>query len=364
MNVRGRATGYVEVNLGALIRNYQKIGATCPSVNVGAVVKANAYGLGAQPVAAALATAGCDRFFVATLEEGITLREGLPDGSRHAQIFVFEGARLGSEQSYSRHGLQPVLNTREQIEAWCTVGGPCAVHVDSGMNRLGLGIEECAEIFADAQLPERLGLRHVMTHLACADDPQDVHNRRQLDAFSSTLAVFGEAVEISIANSAGAFLDAAFHADVVRAGIALYGGNPFAEQANPMEPVVTLYARVLQVRELTQPATVGYGATFEAAAGTRIATVGVGYADGYPRCLGNVAQAAFDGARVPVVGRVSMDLTGIDVTVLGDAAPVPGDYVEMFGSTVSVDEVAAASGTISYEVLTGLNARLPRVYVE
>jgi alanine racemase len=169
---------------------------------------------------------------------------------------------------------------------------------------------------------------------------------------------------VSVANSAAAFLGAEFCGDLVRAGIALYGGNPFVGRRNPMEPVATLYARVLQIRRLTQPTTVGYGATYEAAQGSRIATVGVGYADGYPRVLGNEAHAVFCGTRLPVIGRVSMDLTCLDVTALGRDQLSVGDYVEMFGAGVSVDEIAELSGTISYEVLTGLNARLPRIYVK
>ena len=355
--------GYVEVRLDALARNYYRIQQAAPGAAVGAVVKADAYGLGAARIANYLLGLGCRSFFVATLEEGVALREAISASEAATVIYVFEGLRSGKARIYVDCALRPVLNTVEQVAAWLEIGEPGAIQVDTGMGRLGVSASELNELLADDVAVQRLNLRHVLTHLACADDPPSPFNARQREAFSALQARLGD-VEVSIANTAGAFLGPSFRADLVRAGIGLYGGNPFAADANPMDPVATLFARVLQVRELDTSARIGYGATYLAPAGSRIATVGVGYADGYPRVLGNTAHAFFDGFILPVVGRVSMDLTCVDVTALDRGAMKVGDYVEMFGAHVSVDEVAALSGTISYEILTGLNARLPRIYLE
>lgn len=357
------ATGYVEVRLGALARNYARVREAAPGAVVGAVVKADAYGLGAARVSGHLYAQGCRDFFVATLEEGIALRQAMSETSPRTPIYIFEGLRTGGAAAYVENTLRPVLNSASQVEEWLGVGAPCAVHLDTGMLRLGMNVEEFMRMFADASLIERLQLQCVMMHFACADEAGHPKNDEQRAIFDRARRCVGD-VRISMANSAAAFLGTEFHGGLVRAGIALYGGNPFVDRDNPMEPVASLYARVLQIRQLSQPATVGYGATFEAARGTRIATVGVGYADGYRRSLGNTAHALYAGTRLPVVGRVSMDLTCLDVTVLGPDELRVGDYVEMFGTGVLVDEIAGLCGTISYEVLTGLNARLPRIYVE
>jgi len=357
------ATGYLRISLGALARNYVRVCQAASGTPVGAVVKADAYGLGAASVAKHLFAEGCSDFFVATLEEGIALRSVFAGESLRARIYVFEGLRIGSESVYVAHELRPVLNTLAQVQAWLSVAQPCAVHVDTGMSRLGMSPEEFARTFEDSSLAEKLQLQYVMMHFACADEADNPCNDRQLEVFERARRCVGT-IRISIANSAAAFGAQKFHGDLVRAGIALYGGNPFADRDNPMEPVVTLYGRVLQLRRLTQAAKVGYGATYEAAAGSRLATVGVGYADGYPRILGNRAHAIFRQTRLPVIGRVSMDLTCLDVSALSQSEIGVGDYVEMFGVGMSIDEIAELSGTISYEVLTGLNARLPRIYVE
>jgi len=357
------ATGYLRISRGALARNYATVCQAAPGTPVGAVVKADAYGLGAASVAKHLLTQGCCDFFVATLEEGIALRSVFATERAQARIYVFEGLRIGSESAYAANELRPVLNTVMQVQAWLSVAAPCAVHVDTGMSRLGMSPEEFTQTFEGSSLAEKLQLQYVMMHFACADEADNPCNERQLEVFERARRCVG-AIRTSIANSAAAFGAPKFHGDLVRAGIALYGGNPFAGRGNPMEPVVTLYGRVLQIRRLTKAAKVGYGATYEAAAGTRLATVGVGYADGYPRILGNRAHAIFRHTRLPVIGRVSMDLTCLDVSVLGENEIGVGDYVEMFGADMSIDEIAELSGTISYEVLTGLNARLPRIYVE
>ena len=202
-----------------------------------------------------------------------------------------------------------------------------------------------------------------MTHLACADEPEHPLNAEQLARFEQLRALLPRA-RTSIGNSAGTLIDAAHRGDLARPGIALYGGNPFSDRPNPMEAVATLTAPILQLHDVAEPEPVGYGATYVANPPARIAVVGIGYADGYPRNLGNNGTAAVQGRRVPVVGRVSMDLISIDVAALPREAVSVGDAVELIGPTIGVDEVAAAAGTISYEILTGMGRRLAREYVE
>ena len=348
--------GYVEVDLSALARNYQVISRQV-STAVAAVVKADGYGLGAARVAERLYQSGCRTFFVATLEEGVALRQSL----RQADIFIFEGARAGKESVIIEHKLVPVLNTVEQVRRWLPLEQKAAIHVDTGMTRLGLDVSDFRALMA-----EGIDKRHIvylMTHLACADDAASKQNDAQLNEFLSIRSSLPEALT-SISNSGGAFLGKAFAGDLVRAGIGLYGGNPLAIGASPVEVVATLKARVLQIRTLDHPANVGYGATYSASAGNRLAVVGVGYADGYPRQLSNRAHASVNGIHVPVVGRVSMDLTCLDVTSIAPTDLREGDYVEMFGRDVTIETLADICGTINYEILTGLSARLKRVYLD
>jgi alanine racemase len=254
------------------------------------------------------------------------------------------------------------LSTLEQVERW-RGRGRALLHVDTGMNRLGLSAGDVAALAIRKDVMADLELDFVMTHLACVDEPEHPLNAEQLARFDRLRRSLPPA-PTSIGNSAGTLLDAAHRGDLVRPGIALYGGNPFSDRPNPMEGVVTLTAPILQLRDIGEPATVGYGATYVAQSSTRIAVVGIGYADGYPRALGNCGTAAVKGRRVPVVGRVSMDLLTVDVGSLPRNAARVGDPVELIGHTVGIDEVAAAAGTISYEILTGLGARLARDYVE
>jgi alanine racemase len=255
-----------------------------------------------------------------------------------------------------------VLNTLEQIERW-RGRGRALLHLDTGMNRLGLSEADVAVLVGRRDLMEALELDFVMTHLACVDTPDHPFNAEQLARFETMRAPW-RSVPTSIGNSAGTLLGAEQRGHLGRPGIALYGGNPFSDRPNPMEAVATLTAPILQIRDITEPAAIGYGATYVAAPPARIAVVGIGYADGYPRSLGNVGTAAVNGTRVPVVGRVSMDLLTVDVGGLPRDAVRVGDAVELIGPTVGVDEVAAAAGTISYEILTRMGRRLVREYVE
>lgn len=348
----------VRVDLDALARNFRMLRERSKPGDCAAVVKADAYGLGIERVANRLLREGCRRFFVATLAEAEQLRALAPD----AEIGVFEGALTSTVAALARIEARPVLNTLEQIERWAGKGR-ALLHLDTGMNRLGLRAADVAALAQRRDLLDALQLDFVMTHLACADEPDHPLNAEQLARFEQLRAVV-PGVRSSIGNSAGVLLDAAYRGDLTRPGIALYGGNPFSDRPNPMEPVVQLTAPILQLHDVAEPATVGYGATYVANPPARIAILGIGYADGYPRNLGNCGTAAVAGQRVPVIGRISMDLIVLDVTAVPRDAVRVGAAAELIGPSVRLDEVATAANTISYEILTGLGRRLVREYVE
>jgi alanine racemase len=315
-----------------------------------AVVKADAYGTGLGGIVPALLAQGCDSFFVARLAEGVMLRALAPQ----ARILVLDGAADETVPALMAHGLVPVLSSLAQIAAWTHArGGDAALHVDTGMNRLGLALDEVAQVAFTPAL--------VMSHLACGDDPASPMNAVQLSRFRVALALLPPA-PASLAASGGVFLGKDYHFDLVRPGIGLYGGHPQAGHgANPMQCAVQLTGTVLQVRNLAAGETVGYGATFTAARPTTIATLALGYADGVLRSASNRASAIIRGRRAPLVGRVSMDLVTLDVT--GIAGVAAGDEAELFGTAMPLDEAAAQWGTISYELLTGLSQRVPRIYM-
>ena len=348
----------VRIDLDALARNFNLLRARAAPAECAAVVKANAYGLGVERVVRRLLREGCRRFFVATAAEARELRAIAAE----AFVGVFEGALEGTVSTLVALGARPVLNTLEQVERWGQ-NGPALLHLDTGMNRLGLSAADVGVLAQRRDLISSLSLEFVMTHLACADEPDHPQNAEQLARFERLRGQL-PAARTTIGNSAGTLIDAAHRGDLVRPGIALYGGNPFSSLPNPMESVVTLTAPILQLRDIAEPETVGYGATYVASSPARLAVVGLGYADGYPRALSNSGTAAVHGRRVPVVGRVSMDLLCVDVGGLPRDDVRVGDAVELIGPTIGVDEVAAAAGTISYEVLTGLGARLVREYAE
>jgi alanine racemase len=351
------SSGVLVVDLDALARNYRRVRDAASPAECAAVVKANAYGLGVAAVARRLLAEGCRRFFVATADEGVELRGIVGD----AHIHVLDGVVADSVDRLTRFGLSPVLNSLQQIAHWRPTGRPALLHFDTGMSRLGMDAAETEVLLAE---PDRLaGLRidYLMTHLACADEPEHALNREQLQRFARLRSVLPD-VPVSIGNSAGAFLGPEHRGDLVRSGIALYGGNPFVDRDLPLAPVAQLSGRILQLREVRDSVTVGYGATRVVAPPATLAVVGVGYADGYRRSLGNRAHAFVGGKRVPVVGRVSMDYLCVDVSALPAGSVRCGDRVELIGEHVSLDEIAAAAGTISYEMLTGLGARLQRIY--
>jgi alanine racemase len=326
------------------------------------VVKANAYGLGAARVGARLHEAGARHFFVAYPEEGAALRPHVGD----AMIGVLNGFFADSAALYSASGLSPVLGNPAEISAWraeaCRLERrlPALLHVDSGMNRLGLSGAELDLIAADPQALRGIDVLYIMTHLANAEDPGDQRNSRQATGFAAACARLGHVAPRSVANSSGLFLGPAFRSDLARPGAALYGINPTPGQPNPMRPVLRLSAPILQMRQIAAGEPVGYNAIWTASRPSRVATVSVGYADGYHRCLSRGAFAGFDGGRVPLIGRVSMDLTTFDATDAPGLAQ--GSELELIGPAVPPDEVAGWAGTNGYEILTSLGSRVPRVY--
>lgn len=354
----------ITIDLDALTANYRYCLEQVKPATCAAVVKADGYGLGIRHVARALQHAGCRQFFTATHREGIVLRSLLPD----VEIYVLEGVSGHSVDAFCDHDLVPVLISAPQAREWAakarTLGQrlPAVFNIDSGMTRLGFGAEELRSFLAEGEDIETLDVRYVMTHFASADEPGALLARKQLQRFD-TLRQLLPAAPTSIGNSAGALLGKPFAGDMARIGIAMFGGTPYLEGSIPVRPVLRVQSRILQLRDISEETTVGYGATHTARPGDRIATVGIGYADGYPWSLGNRGIAAISGHRVPVVGRVSMDLITLDVTGLPDELVQPGNLVDLIGPSISLEEVAGLAGTISYEILTGLGQRASRTFL-
>lgn len=333
-----------------------------------AVVKADAYGLGAERVAARLFADGARHFFVAYPQEGAALRPLLPG----AMIAVLNGLFSDRIEDYLAHDLAPVLGNPADIAAWSARATrlgrrlPALIHVDTGMNRLGLSAAELAALTAAPDVLNGIEVLYVMTHLANAEIAWDSRNRAQADRLRAADGLL-PGVPRSLANSSGLMLGADFGSDLGRPGAAMYGINPTPEHTNPMRPVLRLTARVLQVRDIPAGDPVGYNAMWTARRPTRVATVSAGYADGYHRALTNRAWAAFtqpgfDVARLPLIGRVSMDLATFDAT--GHAGITQGSELELIGPAIPPDEVADWAGTNGYEILTSLKPRGARVYAQ
>ncbi len=360
----GTASALLTIDLAALAENYRLLAARAGTATCAAVVKADAYGLGADRVAPVLAAAGCRHFFVAQVGEGVALRSILGPG---AVIVVLNGAAPGSEATCAIHDLVPVLNDRSQLDGWQGLARrrarrlPAILQVDTGMARFGFAPDEVGALLDRPDALAGLDLRLVMSHLACAGEPDSPVNAAQLSVFRAVRRRL-PAVPASLAASSGIFLGPDFHFDLVRPGAALYGIAPQEGAPNPMRPVIGLRARVMQTRSVPAGTPVGYGHAATVARDSRLATVAIGYADGFFRSTAGGA-AWFGGVRLPVVGRVSMDSLVLDVT---DAAPGtlgPGALVDIVGPERDVDAAAAAAGTIGYEVLTNLGHRFHRVYL-
>ncbi|ESQ78965.1 alanine racemase [Asticcacaulis sp. YBE204] len=357
--------GVLSIDLTALRHNYHLLQATAPDASMAAVVKADAYGLGAARVAQTLYDAGCRDFFVALVTEAVALRPTLPTD---AHVYVLNGLLPGAEALAVEHDLIPVLNSLEQVARWSATaqqaGRPltAVVQVDTGMSRLGMQPDQLRTLAAEPERLRGIEITHLMSHLACADEPEHPANADQLTVMAEMSALFPH-LPVSFANSGGAFLGQAYHKALIRPGIALYGGAPSTD-GNPMRPVVTLHVAVIQTREVPTGTRIGYGGTVVADRPLRLATLSAGYADGLPRALSNHAGVWWQGIRLPFIGRVSMDSIIINISALPDGALNPGDVVELLGPHQSIDDLASAAGTISYEILTALRSRYYRHYVE
>lgn len=360
------ALSRLTIDLGAVRRNYRRLLDRLGGVPCAGVVKADGYGLGADRVAAALSAEGCRIFFVATLEEAVRLRPVVPA----ATVCCLNGLLPGTEAVFAEHEVVPVLNALDQIARWRGFSDrsgrrlPAILHVDTGMNRLGLGDGEWRRVSEDPASLDGVDWLYVMSHLASADTPDDPLNALQLERFQRIRRQLPRTVKASFANSAGVFLGPDYHFDLGRPGIALYGGRPNDRDANPMECPIRIEGRILQVRTVAAGDTVGYSATWTSRRESRIATVAAGYADGYLRSLSGVGVVALGRRTCPVVGRVSMDLITVDVTDVPPADVMPGGFVEVLGPAVTPDAAADAAGTIGYELLTSLGRRYARHYVE
>jgi alanine racemase len=360
-------TGILTVDLDALVANWRKLEKTAVPAECSAVIKANAYGCGIEPVARALARAGCKTFFVATLDEAAATRAAVPS----VVLYVLNGFIQNTGDAYAKIDARPVIGDLNELAEWdvfcrrTSWAGGAAIHIDTGLQRLGLTVAEAQGLIPRINAGDH-GISLVMSHLACAESLHHPMNARQLATFRTIASEFS-GVPASLSNSSGIFLGSTFQFDMVRPGAALYGVNPTPEADNPMLPVVDLKARILQIRDVERGESVGYGGNWTARRPTRLAVVSAGYADGYFRAGSSNdgtrgAEVMVAGKRCPVAGRISMDLMAVDVTDLEKNAVRRGHMVTLIGEGITVDELAHHFGTIGYEVLTSIGSRYARVY--
>lgn len=354
--------GRLTVNLGALVNNWRMLAELASPGECAGVVKGNAYGLGLEPVSRALCKAGCRTFFVALPQEAFELRAYLPE----AAIYCLGGLTPTGAADFANHAVRPVLNTMDQVNEWAALDSDqhAALHVDTGMTRLGLTLDDAGALAANTARLERLNLTHVMSHLACADTPDHPLNDVQIANFAHVRTLF-PGLPASLANSAGTLQGSRFRHDLARPGIALYGGESVVPPPVDLHPVITLEARIMQIRAAKAGDIVGYGATKILERDSRIAILGVGYADGYHRLVGNDpgAHVMINDQCAPMLGRVSMDLMAVDITEAHFDDVRAGMFVELINAKLTVDVVAGWAQTIGYEVLTGLGPRYSRTYL-
>jgi alanine racemase len=356
LNAPDPSAARLTVDLDAVAANYHALTAEAGSA-VAPVVKGDAYGVGVAPVSRRLWAEGARRFFVARVGEGEALRRILgPD--RPAAIYVLDGCPRGAAARLAAAQLIPVLNSPEQIGEWAsqTGGAAAALHVDTGMNRLGLRVDEAEALAKPSSNGGAFEL--VISHLACATDPHHPMNAVQAEAFAAVRALYPDA-RASLANTAGVFLGAPYRYDVARPGVGLWGGGPFEESHPALSAVVTLEAPILQMRAVRPGETVGYGATWRAQATTEVAIVAAGFADGLLRAVGQGGYGWFAGEARPYLGRISMDLIALDMTGCREARA--GAMVELLGDNVKLDDVARLANTVPYEILTRPAHRIARV---
>ena len=346
------------IDLDALVANYRYLAAFCAPANCAAAVKADAYGLGLSKVMQSLLAARCDTFFVATIQEGISARQCANELGFKPTLYVLEGPVEESLDYFTEYELRPVLNSIAQVEIWSRAHGEqaAAIHVDTGMHRLGMLVPE----FESLDI-ESLNVSLLMSHLVCGDERDNPANLRQLEIMLGTFAPF-PTIPKSFAHSAGILLGDRYHADLCRPGIGLYGGNPFVNGVNPMQAVVRLEGRIIQSHWHGAGASVGYGGSYKCPERSLLATVALGYADGLPKSMDNQGLAYFKNQQCKIVGKISMDLTIVDVTPVAREIQ-EGDWLEFMGPHLCVDDVASRGERFSYEILTRLGTRAERIYL-
>ncbi|MBL1422240.1 MAG: alanine racemase [Alphaproteobacteria bacterium] len=364
------ATGILTIDLNAIAQNYLSIQNYCYNLDekaqISAVIKANGYGLGMSQVAESLYGAGCRLFYVATLDEAIALRAQYDD----VEIFVLDGLFMGAENIYQQHNLIPCLASVAQVMAWAEFGNlPCVLHFDTGINRLGMALNDFKNIAAE--IIDGLNVHHIMSHFASADWPNDKQNSSQVAEFELISDHLPQLTR-SFGNSAGIALKQLQNINVksqniLRPGVALWGVKTFENYPIDLKPVVALSARVLQISALETGDMVGYGHLFSAKQVMRTAIIAAGYADGLPRSLssrsGQDGYFYFNGKKLPILGRVSMDMIVVSIDALADGEMNEGDFVEVIGAHISLDMLATWSGSIAYEILTSLGKRFLRKYI-
>jgi alanine racemase len=357
-------SGILEINLSHLAENYRlfqdKVGPDCA---VAGVVKADAYGLGLKPVVEKLDSLNCPQYFVATLDEAVQLRQL----NGQSPVAVLGGLFHGAEEDYIAQKITPVLNSPDDISRWQELAKEKAetlsafLHIDTGMNRLGLSHDETQKIIDDPALLDGIDVKIIMSHFACADEKDHPLTAQQHALFSDVISAFPQSSH-SLANSPGLFRSETYHYDLVRPGIGLYGGNPTPETDNPMKPTVSLKSRILQIRHCKKGETIGYGASHKFDRDTMTATIGLGYADGFLRTADRQKTFYYNDVPCPVIGRVSMDLVTIDLSGVKEN-PTSGEMIEIIGPNQTIDDLAADLGTIPYEILTSLGQRYHREYI-
>jgi alanine racemase len=354
----------IEIDLATIRENYLKLKSAAKNSICAATVKANAYGLGLKDIALTLSKAGCTNFFVAALGEAVFLRKHLKD----ANIYVFHGIKKEEAASFFQYDITPILNDIEQIEIWNEFAKlskrklPAILHFDTGINRLGMDPEDAKTINLNKKILQHLDLQFIMSHLACSNEIDNVRNQQQLDKFLEICKYFPK-VKRSISNSGGIFLGNEYHFDMVRPGAAIFGVNPTPYTNNPMKNSLYLYTKIIQIKTVKRDGMIGYGNMCPVKKGMRIATIPIGYADGYARSLTNKGYCFFNNTRLIAMGKISMDMTVIDVSNIEDGQIKKGDLVEIIGDNINIEELAKMAGTISYEILTSLGERFRLKYL-
>ena len=363
-NINKKANSFLVIDVDAIVSNYQTLRSKLTNAHCAATLKANAYGLGIKKIAPALDKAGCPTFFVATLDEAVELRKILT--SKRKSILVLNGFLTGTGSIFKQYNITPVLNNSRQLEKWVDFNTTlkerqkAALHLDTGMNRLGLDNTDLRRLMNNPQILIKANIYMLLSHLACSDEPKNPMNKNQLLEFNSWIKHL-PSMTASFANSGGIYLGEKFHFDLVRPGLALYGSVPGHLQ-NDLKNCISLYGRVLQLREVDKGQLIGYGGTYKLPKKARIATIGVGYADGYQRVLSGSSTVFHRGFPLPLVGRISMDSITVDISSLPDNNLKEGDFVELLGKHFTIDQAASLAQTVPYEMITGLGRRHYRYY--